>query len=203
MTIVGLTGSIASGKSTVSGMFVELGAYLIDYDVLAREVVEPGQKAWEGIVDQFGEEVLNSDSTLNREKLGQIVFDNPEKLQKLNQITHPAVFEEADNRVKEIEKTHADALIIKDVPLLIETGIHNTVDKVIVVSAPRETRLKRLMERGFTQEESLKRIDSQMPISEKEKYADFVIHNDVSLVYTREQVEQIYSQLTDKQIPSL
>lgn len=203
MIVVGLTGSIASGKSTVSGMFVELGAYLIDYDVLAREVVEPGQKAWEGIVDQFGEEVLNSDSTLNRERLGKIVFDNPEKLKKLNQITHPAVFEEADNRVKEIEKTHADALIIKDVPLLIETGIHDTVGKVIVVSAPRETRLKRLMERGFTQEESLKRIDSQMPISEKEKYADFVIHNDGSLVYTREQVEQIYSQLTDKQIPSL
>lgn len=196
MIIVGLTGSIASGKSTVSEMFVKLGMHLIDYDVLAREVVEPGQKAWEGIVTQFGEEVLNNDSTLNRERLGQIVFDNPEKLQMLNQITHPAVFEEADRRVKEIASTHANALIIKDVPLLIETRIHNSVDKVIVVSARRETRLKRLMERGFTQEESLKRIDSQMPISEKEKYADFIIYNDGSLVRTREQVEQIHRQLT-------
>ncbi len=203
MTIVGLTGSIASGKSTVSEMFVELGAHLIDYDVLAREVVEPGQKAWERIVTQFGQKILNSDSTLNREKLGQIVFDDPQQLQILNQITHPAVFEEADKRVNDVAGAHSNALIIKDVPLLIETGIHNTVDKVIVVSARRETRLKRLMERGFTEEESLKRIDSQMPISEKEKYADFVIHNDGSLISTREQVEQIYSQLTDKQIPSL
>jgi len=203
VTIVGLTGSIASGKSTVSEMFVELGAHLIDYDVLAREVVEPGQKAWERIVTQFGQKILNSDSTLNREKLGQIVFDDPQQLQILNQITHPAVFEEADKRVNDVAGAHSNALIIKDVPLLIETGIHNTVDKVIVVSARRETRLKRLMERGFTEEESLKRIDSQMPISEKEKYADFVIHNDGSLISTREQVEQIYSQLTDKQIPSL
>ena len=195
MTIIGLTGSIASGKSTVSEMFVELGAHLIDYDVLAREVVEPGQKAWEGIVEEFGEEVLNHDSTLNREKLGKIVFDNPEKLQKLNQITHPAVFDEADKKVKELVSYNTNALIIKDVPLLIETGSHNTVDKVVVVSAQREIRLKRLMERGFTEEESLKRIDSQMPIREKEKYADFVIQNDGSLSSTRDQVQKIYQQL--------
>lgn len=195
MIVVGLTGSIGSGKSTVSNMFVELGAHLIDFDVLAREVVEPGKTAYNSIVSEFGEGVLNSDSTLNREKLGRIVFGNFEKLQKLNQITHPAVFEEADRRVEKIKRNDADAIIIKDVPLLIETGTYNTVDKIIVVSARRETRLKRLMERGLPETEALKRMDSQMPIREKEKYADFVVENDGSLARTREQVEQIYRQL--------
>ena len=96
MIIVGLTGSIASGKSTVSEMFRELGAHIIDYDMLAREVVEPYKAAWNGIVDTFGREVLNEDLSLNREKLGKMVFDDPEKLQSLNQITHPAVFDAAE-----------------------------------------------------------------------------------------------------------
>ncbi len=194
---VGLTGSIACGKSTVSRMFVELGAYLIDYDVLAREVVEPGREAWEGIVAEFGSEVLNDDSTLNREILGRIVFDDYLKRARLNQITHPAVFEAAEKKWREIVKADPKAVIIKDVPLLIETGIHKTVDKVIVVSARREAQLQRLMEQGFTKEDSLKRIDSQMPISEKVAYADFVILNDGSLSETREQVEKVYRLLSD------
>jgi len=196
--IIGLTGSIASGKSTVSEMFVELGAYLIDYDVLAREVVEPGREAWEGIVAEFGSEVLNDDSTIDRGKLGQIVFDNPQKLNSLNRITHPAVFAEAQKRVQEIVKADPEAVIIKDVPLLIETGIHTTVDKVIVVSARREVQVQRLMEKGFTEEESLKRIDSQIPINEKVAYADFVIHNDGSFAETREQAEEIYLLLSSR-----
>lgn len=195
MIITGLTGSIASGKSTVSEMFRELGAHIIDYDILAREVVEPHEKAWQAIVDEFGQEILNEDLTLNREKLGQIVFDNPDKLEKLNQITHPAVFEAASERVKEIEKIDADAIIIKDVPLLIETGIHKTVDKVIVVSATMENRLQRLMDRGFTKEEAEKRIASQLPIREKVKYADFVIQNDGSIEETQKQAQEIFKSL--------
>ena len=199
MIIVGLTGSIASGKSTVSEMFVELGAKLIDYDVLAREVVEPGRRAWEGIIAEFGEEVLKSDSTLSREKLGQIVFDDPEKLNKLNQITHPAVFAEAETRVAQIVQSDPQALIIKDVPLLIEIGIHRTVDKVIVVFASRENRLQRLMGRGFTETDALKRIDSQMPMEEKLKLADFVIENNGSIADIRKQVEEIFGSLKQLQ----
>ncbi len=198
---VGLTGSIASGKSTVSRMFVELGAYLIDYDVLAREVVEPGREAWEGIVAEFGSEVLNKDSTLNREVLGRIVFDDPLKLDKLNKITHPAVFEAAEKKWQEIVKANPKAVIIKDVPLLIETGIHKTVDKVIVVSARPEAQLQRLIAQGFAKEDALKRIDSQMPINEKIAYADFAIRNDGPLSETREQVEEIYRSLLQSQIP--
>ncbi len=200
MIIAGLTGSIASGKSTVSEMFQKLGAYLIDYDVLAREIVEPQAKAWQGIVDEFGSKILNEDLTLNREKLGQIVFDNPEKLEKLNQLTHPAVFEVASERVKEIEKTDSAAIIIKDVPLLIETGIHKTVDKVIVVSATKENRLRRLMDRGFSHEEAEKRIASQLPIREKVKHADFVIHNDGSIGETQKQVTEIFGSLKNKSL---
>ncbi|MFO8100913.1 MAG: dephospho-CoA kinase [Dehalococcoidia bacterium] len=195
MITVGLTGGVASGKSTVSGMFAELGAYIIDYDILAREVVEPGQEAWEAIIAEFGPDVLNDDSTLNREILGRIVFDDPQKLEKLNRITHPAVFAEAEKRVQEIVKADSKAVIIKDVPLLIETGIHKTVDKVVVVSVLHETQMQRLKERGFTEEEAARRISSQMPISEKETYADFVISNDGTFAQTREQVERIYHML--------
>lgn len=200
MIIVGLTGSIASGKSTVSEMFQKLGAYLIDYDILAREIVEPHAKAWQAIIDEFGSEILNKDLTLNREKLGQIVFDNPDKLAKLNQLTHPAVFQAASERVEEIEKIDPEAIIIKDVPLLIETGIHKTVDKVIVVSATKENRLQRLMDRGFSHDEAEKRIASQLPIREKVKHADFVIHNDGSIGDTQKQVQEIFKSLKNKSL---
>ncbi len=198
MIIVGLTGSIASGKSTVSEMFRKLGAHIIDYDMLAREVVEPYKAAWNGIVDTFGREVLNEDLTLNREKLGKTVFDDPEKLQVLNQITHPAVFDAADNQLKEIQKVDPNAFVIKDVPLLIETGIHKTVDKVVVVAATLENQLNRMMERGSSAAEAMKRIESQMPLIDKIIYANFVIQNDGSLEQTREQVEGIHKSLREE-----
>ena len=141
MIIVGLTGSIASGKSTVAEMFKELGAYLIDWDLLAREVVRPHRKAWQGIVEYFGQDVLNDDLTLNRQRLAEIVFNNPEKLAKLNQITHPAVIEEDARRTEEIRKTQSEAIIVKDIPLLIEIGYQKSVDKVVVVYASEENHL--------------------------------------------------------------
>ncbi len=195
MIVAGLTGGIASGKSTVSTMFKELGAHVIDYDEIAREVVRPHLPAWEGIVKEFGKEVLNADSTLNREKLGRIVFDHPEKLQRLNAIVHPHVFAEADRRVEEIRKIEPDAVIIKDVPLLIETQIHRTVDRVIVVTATAENQIERLAGRGLSNEDARKRIAAQMPIPEKEKFADFLIRNDGPIEETRRQVEEIYRHL--------
>ncbi|MDD5093779.1 MAG: dephospho-CoA kinase [Dehalococcoidia bacterium] len=196
MIIVGLTGSIASGKSTVSETFKELGAYVIDWDILAREVVRPHQRAWNGIVDYFGRAVLNEDLTLNRQKLGEIVFRDAEKLEKLNQITHPAVIEEDEEQTEEIGKLDPNAIVIKDVPLLIEIGFHKRVDKVVVVYASRENQIKRMMaSRGLSSTEATQRIEAQMPLREKIRFADFVIQNDGSVQDTGKQVEEIFAAL--------
>jgi len=204
--IVGLTGSIASGKSTVANFFKELGAYLIDWDVLAREIVRPHMKAWEGIVEYFGSAVLNEDSTLNRQKLGEIVFGDEEKVKKLDEITHPEIFKEDQRITNEIRNSDPDAVVIKDIPLLgesnsplTEIGFDIIVDKVVVVYASEENQRKRLQERGFATEEAMKRISSQMPLDEKVKFADFVIQNDGSLEETRRQVERVYNALSGKE----
>jgi len=195
LMIVGLTGSIASGKSTVAEMFREMGAHVIDWDDLAREVVEPHKKAWNAIVDYFGAGVLNDDKTINRAKLGQIVFDDLDKLEQLNRITHPVVFEEDEDRVDHIRSVDPDAIIFKDIPLLIEAGYQDQVDKLIVVHASRENQIARMKGRGLSEEEAEKRLAAQMPVDEKTKFADFVIRNDGSLDDTRQQVEKIYSEL--------
>jgi len=192
MVEVGLTGGIASGKSTVANFFKELGVYLIDWDVLAQEVVHPYLKAWEGIVKYFGKEVLNEDLTINRQKLGEIVFNDKEKLEKLNQIVHPEVFKEDERRVDKIRRLNSEAVIIKDIPLLIEVGLQRFVDKVVVVYASEEIQIKRLVERGAQLEEAKKRVKAQQPLEEKVKFADFVIYNNGSLEETRKQVERIY-----------
>jgi dephospho-CoA kinase len=193
--IVGLTGSIASGKSTVAGIFKELGACLIDFDVLAREVVRPHLKAWEGIVEHFGTAVLNEDSTINRGMLAEIVFNDPAKLEKLNEIVHPAVFEEGKRRLEEIRRNNPEAIVVLDIPLLLETGYRTLVDKVVVVYSGEENQMKRLMGRGLNPEEAEKRLRAQMPLAEKVKRADFVIQNDGSLAQTRRQVERVYQEL--------
>ena len=196
MLIIGLTGGIASGKSTVANFFKELGAYLIDWDELAHEVVRPHSKAWKRIVEHFGPGVLNEDLSLNRQKLGEIVFVEREKLEKLNQIVHPEVIKEDGKRVNEIKKINPKAIIIKDIPLLIEVGLQKKVDKVIVVYASQENRLRRLLKQGFTLEQAKRRIEAQLPLEEKIKFADFVVYNDGSLEETRRQVEVIYKVLT-------
>lgn len=198
MIVVGLTGGIASGKSTISAMFRELGAHIIDYDEIAREAVRPDLPAWKGIVREFGEGILKPDRTIDREKLGRIVFDDPAKLQRLNAIVHPEVFAEADRRAEEIRRREPDAVVIKDVPLLIETQIHRTVDRVIVVAAKGENQLERLAGRGLSEEDARKRIAAQMPLPEKEKLADFIIRNDGPIEDTRRQVETIFRRLCEE-----
>ena len=195
--IVGLTGSIASGKSTVSEMFRGMGVHVIDWDDLAHEVVEPHKKAWNAIVDYFGAGVLNDDKTINRAKLGRIVFDDPQKLEQLNRITHPAVFEEDEDRVERIRSVDQGAIILKDIPLLFDIGYQDRVDKLIVVYAGRENQISRMLDRGLLAEEAGKRIDAQMPLEQKLKLADFVVRNDGSLDDTRRQVEKIYSELVN------
>lgn len=195
MIRVGLTGGIGSGKSTVARMFEELGAYLIDFDLLSREVVYPYTKGWNAIVDRFGHEVLNEDSTLNRKKLGAIVFNDPEKREVLNGIIHPLVFEEADRRLESIKESDPDAIIMEEIPLLIEIGDQDSFDKVVVVSVSEEKQIERLISAGYKPEEAKERIKAQLPIREKIKFADFVIDNNGSIEETRNQVENVFWQL--------
>lgn len=193
--VVGLTGGIASGKSTVVNFFKELGAYVIDWDVLAREVVCPHLRAWREIVEYFSKEVLNEDLSINRARLAKMVFGDREKLDKLNEMTHPRIIEEDARMAEEIRRADPSALIIKDVPLLIEIGFHKRVDKVVVVYASEENRLRRLEEKGFSREDALSRVRAQLPLSEKIKLADFVIYNDGSFKETKKQVEKVYNLL--------
>ena len=193
--VVGLTGGVASGKSVVADFFRELGAHIIDWDVLAREVVCPHLRAWEGIVEYFGKDILGDDLTINRRELGQIVFNDEMKLEKLNQITHPEIFKEDRRLTAEIEKLAPDALIVKDIPLLVEVAAQKLVDRIVVVYASEETQMKRLVGKGLSQEDARTRIAAQLPLSEKVRYADFVIYNDGSLEETKRQVERVYALL--------
>jgi dephospho-CoA kinase len=196
MPLIGLTGGIGTGKSTVAEMLSEQGAYVIDFDVLSRIVVEPDKPAWQDIIDFFGKSVLNEDRTLNRVKLGDIVFDDEEKRRQLQGFIYPRLFEEYSRQVEEIRQKDPGAIIIVDVPLLIEIRLQHMFEKIIVVYAPEEQQLQRLIERdGLTQKDAVKRLEAQMPIEEKLNHADFVIRNTDSLEDTRTQVQQVLKQL--------
>ena len=195
MVVIGVTGGIASGKSTVTKFFIDLGAYLIDWDVLGHEVMLPQKRAWKGVVDYFGTEILNEDLSINRQILGQLVFNKPEKLQRLNQIVHPEIFKEDKRLVEKIRSEDPNAIIIKDVPLLTAEIKQTLVDKAVVVYATEENQIRRLKDRGFTVEEARRRIGAHVSIDEKMKFADFVIYNDGSIEETRRQVEKIYDQI--------
>ena len=192
MIIVGLTGSVGTGKSTVTNFFREFGAYVIDWDELAREVTRPHLRAWKEIVEYFGQDFLNEDLTINRQKLAEVVFSNKEKVTKLNQIVHPEVFKEDERITNDIKGLDPNALIIKDIPLLFELTRPIYLDKIIVVSASERTQLRRLEEKGMSREDAKNRIKSQLPLEEKIKAADFVINNDGTLEETKRQVEGIY-----------
>jgi len=198
MIIAGITGTIGTGKSTVAAMFGDLGAFIIDADKLAREVVEPGKTAWQAIIDNFGRELLNKDQTLNRQMLADIVFKDPVKLQVLNSIVHPEIFKEDRRQVDERKSVDPDGLVIKDIPLLLEMGrdlARLLVDKIIVVYASPDIQLKRLIARGLGEADARNRINNQVPVKDKLKMADFVINNDGTLEETRVQVRTVYQRL--------
>lgn len=185
---IGLTGSVATGKSTVSNMIQHAGIPLVDADIAARKVVEPGTEGLKEIVAYFGEEILLADGTLDRAKLGEIIFKDKEKREKLNEITHPRV---KDYMLEARERFFraGEELVFFDIPLLFESHLESLVDQIIVVWTTPETELKRLMERNnLTKEEALARINSQIGIDEKAKKADFVINNNESLEKTQKQV---------------
>ncbi|MBC1420918.1 dephospho-CoA kinase [Listeria seeligeri] len=185
---IGLTGSVATGKSTVSKMIQKAGIPLVDADIAARKVVEPGTEGLAEIVAYFGKEILLADGSLNRPKLADIIFKNEEKRQKLNEITHPRV---KDYMLAERKRFLAagEKVVFFDIPLLFESHLESLVDQIVVVWVTPETELKRLMERNnLTKEAALARINSQMGVDEKAKKADFVINNNESLEKTEKQV---------------
>lgn len=186
--IIGLTGGIASGKSTVANMLKELNIPVVDADEEARLAVEKGKKAYSEIVAYFGEEILMEDGSIDRAKLGGIIFPNEEKRKVLNSIVHPAVRENMVQK-KDHYLTDGHNLVVLDIPLLYESKLTHMVDKVMVVYVDEKTQLERLMARnGFSMEEAQSRIASQLPLSEKLKWADAVINNNGSIEETKQQI---------------
>jgi dephospho-CoA kinase len=194
MKLIGLTGGIGSGKSTIARRLTELGAQVIDADVVSREVVEPGQPALAAIVATFGAHVLNADGTLNRARLGDIVFTNSEAREQLNNIVHPAVRERS---LKLFAEAEDHDVVVYDVPLLVESENSYSFEHIIVASAPEEIRVERLMEhRGMTESEARARIESQASEESRLSLADTVIDTSGSLEDTYSQVARFWTEIT-------
>jgi len=194
--LVGLTGGIATGKSTVSNMLRGLGAEIIDADQLARQVVEPAQPAWREIVEEFGRDVLNTDGTLDRKKLGAIVFADPEQRKRLEAITHPAIRARVRARVDELAARGFTGIVFYDAAILIEALGHQDMDRIVVVMTDEATQVARLRGRdGANDVEGHRKIASQMPLAEKAKLADFVIDNSGDREATAEQVRRVFATL--------
>ncbi|MBD8500219.1 dephospho-CoA kinase [Paenibacillus arenosi] len=186
---IGLTGGIASGKSTVSQLFVQYGARLVDADRIAREVVLPGSAVLEQIAERFGSEMLLPDGTLDRKRLGEIIFQDPVERRALEQITHPAIRKQMMDQMKQYELEDPKRLVVVDVPLLYESGLDELFQEVVVVYVPASIQLERLKERDrLTEEEAYTRIRTQMSLEEKRERADWIIHNDKDRTETERQV---------------
>lgn len=195
MYIIGLTGGIASGKSAVSGILRNLGACIVDADQLARQVVEPGQPAWQEIVDYFGKSVLLPDGHLDRKRLGNLVFNSSSARDMLNKITHTKILQNIQEAILAVEKT-GQKIVVLDIPLLIEVGFTNLADEVWVVYVNETLQLERLKKRDqLTTEEAKKRIQSQMPLRDKLHYANVVINNEGDLSDTIRQVEAAWRRI--------
>lgn len=196
MLRVGLTGSIAVGKSYVASVFAELGCHVLDADQTAREVVSPRSPGLEAVVKEFGGEVLNVDGALNRQYLGTLIFADEEKRQKLNHILHPFIIARQDEIMREWEREDPNGIGIIDAALMIESGGYKRFDKLIVVHCRPEAQLERLMLRNsLSREEAQARIDAQMPQAEKQKYADFLIDTSDGFEPTRTRTTEVYNSL--------
>lgn len=198
MKVIGLTGGIASGVSLVASMFRELGAVVIEADQIARDVVTPGTEAYRKILDAFGREVVLPDGSLDRRRLGALVFKDPHARRRLNTITHPEIRRRMAEQVERMAAERPDAVILVDIPLLLDTAGPDAfdLDAVIVVQATPEQQISRLMARdGLTREEAESRLAAQRPIAEKAAEADWVIDNSGSIEQTRAQVEALWGTL--------
>jgi len=194
--LVGLTGGIATGKSTVDAVLRELGAVIIDADVLAREVVEPGEPALAEIAAAFGPGVLGPDGRLDRKALGAIVFADPERRLKLEAMTHPRIRERFQRRIDALAAEHFRGLVFFDAPVMIESGNYRNMDRLVVVITDEPTQIGRLMARdGIDRGEALRKIKSQMPLAEKAKLADYVIDNSGDRAATEARIREVYQAL--------
>ena len=196
MLRVGLTGSIGVGKSFVASVFVELGCHVLDADQTAREVVMPGTPGLKALTDAFGEEILNTDGTLDRKQLGTLIFADPSQRQRLNHILHPFIIARQNEIMNAWEAEDPDGIGIIDAALMIESGGYKRFDKLIVVHCRPEVQLERLMLRDkLSRDEALRRINSQMPQEEKQKFADYLIDTSDGYESTRAQTEAVNQKL--------
>ncbi len=196
MKRVGLTGSIAVGKSFVSNVLRELGCHLIDADVVAREIVAPGSIGLRAVVSLFGEEISDADGTLNRPRLGKIVFGDEAKRKLLEATLHPLIIEEQDKRLRKLEGSNPYSIAIVDAALMIESGGYRRFDKLIVVYCRPEIQSERLTGRDrLSTAEAVVRINSQMPQAEKMRYADYLIDTSDGFDDTRRQTEEVFTKL--------
>jgi dephospho-CoA kinase len=187
---------VASGKTAVSQVLKEEGAYIIDADQIARELVQPHKPAWDELIRAFGKGILQEDGFIHRKKLADKVFADPKKRKLLNQILHPRIKEEMDRRTKEIGQKDPEAIVVIDAPLIVELGDHREMDKLIVVASTQTQQIERLKERdGIGPEEALRILSSQMPVEEKVNLADFVIRNEGSLEETKKRAKEVFKEL--------
>ena len=196
MLIVALTGGIATGKSIVASTLQSLGCYVHYADQIAHQLMEPGRPTWKKIVSRFGQEILNPDKTINRKKLGVLIFTDEKKRNFINQLIHPLVFEEKKEIIDKLEKDGHHEIFVSEAALTIEAGFAEFFDKIIVVFCREEIQIKRLMERdNINREEALKKIASQIPTEEKIKSADYAIDSSGAVQSTVEQTEKVFLSL--------
>ncbi len=200
--IIGLTGGIATGKTTISQFFHRLGAKIVDADKIAHEVLKKGNKGWEKVLSAFEENILNEDGEINRSLLGKIIFNNPEKKRKLEEIVHPIIIKKIKEQLKELKgqagETGSNKVIILDAPLLYETGLDRLVDQSWVVYTDKATQLRRLQQRDdLSLEEAHKRIKYQIPLEEKCRRADRIINNNGDIVKLQEELLAIWREINE------
>jgi len=196
--LVGLTGGIATGKSTVHDMLASPSVRVVDADALAREVVEPGTPAHARIVAEFGKEVLQPDGRLDRARLGEMVFPDTGKRKRLEAITHPAIRARFEKIMADLERAGFDGILVWDAALLVESGGNKNMDRVVVVTTDPATQLRRLMARdGCSEEAARARTASQMPLAVKARYADYVVDNSGTPEQTEARVREVYRALLE------
>jgi len=194
--LVGLTGGIASGKSLACRIFRELGAHIVDADQLSREMVRPFSPAWKEIVETFGTDILGEDNEIDRSALAEVIFSDEKKRRLLEAILHPRIADETASRVAELEKKHPDGIIIVDAALMIEVEQHKNFERLVVVFVDEETQARRLMDRDLLgRADAYRRIEAQMPLTQKIEFADYVIDNNGSPEQTKKEVERVYGEL--------
>ncbi|HEK85275.1 MAG: dephospho-CoA kinase [Candidatus Saccharicenans sp.] len=196
MLIVALTGGIATGKSVVARVLEEKGCFVQNADVVAHELMNPGQEIWAALIRHFGQKILNEDQSINRKKLGEIIFKNPQERDFLNELTHPRILKKIKETIAQLEKSGRYEIYITEAPLVIESGYHYIYDRLILTYCQPEIQLSRLCQRDrITPAQALRIIKAQMTNEEKIPYADYLIETSGSLAQTIEQAEQIYFNL--------